>query len=139
MNKRAIMFTVYGEPKGKQRPVFTRKGRAYTAKQTVDYEAAVQAAYRSQYGNYSFPLEVTLSLQIAAFYKIPKSTSKAMRKRMHSQEIRPRKTPDIDNVVKIVADALNGVAYADDRQIVTMQASKFYGETPRIEVCLQAI
>ena len=48
--------------------------------------------------------------------------------------IRPTKKPDIDNCIKIIADALNGLAYVDDTQIVGVTAEKFYAEIPRVEV-----
>lgn len=39
--------------------------------------------------------------------------------------------PDLDNLVKLVLDALNGVAYADDSQIVRIHAFKKYsGDHP---------
>jgi crossover junction endodeoxyribonuclease RusA len=42
---------------------------------------------------------------------------------------------DIDNLVKAVQDALNGVAYADDAQIVSLVAIKaFSSGDPRTEV-----
>lgn len=37
---------------------------------------------------------------------------------MLAGEIRPTKKPDMDNVVKIIADSLNNLAYYDDTQIV---------------------
>ena len=43
---------------------------------------------------------------------------------------------DIDNVVKAVADALNGLAYADDSQIVYVVASKTYSEFPETVVTI---
>ena len=42
------------------------------------------------------------------------------------REIWPTKRPDGDNVLKLVADALNGVAYEDDSQIVYMTIKKEY-------------
>ena len=49
---------------------------------------------------------------------------------------------DLDNVAKIVADALNDVAYADDRQIASLTATKYVaaqGDDPRLEVTIAEI
>ena len=54
-------------------------------------------------------------------------------------DIRPTKKPDMDNVIKIIADALNKIAYRDDTQIVDCQVRKFYSEKPRVEVMIQTI
>ena len=48
--------------------------------------------------------------------------------------IRPTKKPDCDNVLKIVADSLNQIAYKDDSQIVETSVKKYYAEIPRVEV-----
>ncbi|EGT3840206.1 RusA family crossover junction endodeoxyribonuclease, partial [Clostridioides difficile] len=53
--------------------------------------------------------------------------------------LRPNKKPDIDNVVKIIADSLNEIAYKDDTQIVEVVASKYYSDKPRVEVILEDI
>ena len=37
---------------------------------------------------------------------------------------------------KVAADALNGWAFTDDKQIVSMSIQKFYAEEPRLEVVL---
>ena len=42
----------------------------------------------------------------------------------------------MDNVVKIIADSLNNLAYYDDTQIVDCQCRKFYSENPRVEVTI---
>ena len=49
---------------------------------------------------------------------------------------RPTKKPDIDNAIKAIADALNGVAYYDDSQIVYIEATKHYAEKPQTVVTL---
>jgi Holliday junction resolvase RusA-like endonuclease len=46
--------------------------------------------------------------------------------------------PDIDNYAKAILDALNGVMWADDGQIVQLTASKSYGE-PRVEIEIQEV
>ena len=52
-------------------------------------------------------------------------------------KILPAKKPDIDNVVKAVLDALNGVAYRDDTQVVELHVRKSYSEKPRVEVSIE--
>ena len=42
-------------------------------------------------------------------------------------------------MVKMVADALNQVAYKDDTQIVDCQVRKFFSEEPRIEVIIREV
>lgn len=56
---------------------------------------------------------------------------------MVSGNIRPTHKPDFDNVTKAVCDALNGIAYSDDSQIVDAMERKFYSEQPRIEVIIR--
>ena len=46
-------------------------------------------------------------------------------------------TPDGDNILKAVADALNGVCYKDDKCLIKMSIEKFYSDVPRIEVVVQ--
>lgn len=130
-------FTVYGEPKGKGRPRFnTKTGHAITPKDTVSYENLVKLEWQTAYGTENFPKEAMLDMRIKAYYRIPKSASKKKRAAMLAGEIRPTKKPDMDNVVKIIADSLNNLAYYDDTQIVDCQCRKFYSENPRVEVTI---
>ena len=48
--------------------------------------------------------------------------------------IRPTRKPDFDNIGKVICDALNGIAYRDDAQIVDALVRKFYSDTPRVIV-----
>lgn len=133
-----IRLTIDGHPKGKGRPKFTRQGNAYTPRDTKDYEDLVKLIYRREYGMFKFSAEKALDLRIRAFYPIPKSDSKALRMKKFKNEVRPNNIkPDIDNVVKIICDALNGVAFSDDTQIVDQQARKFYSNEPRVEVLIR--
>lgn len=65
---------------------------------------------------------------ITACFGIPKSTSKKARTAMLSGQTYPTKKPDVDNVVKIVLDALNGFAWHDDAQVIDLHISKTYTE-----------
>ncbi len=132
-----VRFTVLGEPKGKGRPRFsTQTGRAFTPKQTVNYETLVHTEYVVQCKGFRFPDDAMLDMRILAYYSVPRSASKKGRALMLEGKIRPTKKPDMDNVMKVVADSLNQVAYRDDTQIVDAQCRKFYSEKPRIEVTI---
>lgn len=51
-----------------------------------------------------------------------------------------QKKPDADNIIKIIADALNGVAYNDDKQIVMCSCGKYYTDgEPFVCVYIQEI
>lgn len=132
-----IQFTVPGEPKGKGRPRFTNAGgfaKTYTPPETAGYENLVKLCYREKYGGMAFDEKAELDIKVTAFFSIPKSTSKKKREKMQDGDVRPTKKPDLDNILKIVADALNGIAYHDDSQIVYAEIAKYYDENPRVEV-----
>lgn len=134
-----MRFTVYGTPQGKGRPRFARRGayiHTYTPKETADYEKQIADAFKqTEQDMFCEPIRVF----VKAFYKIPKSTSKVRREMMLKGFIRPVVKPDIDNVCKAVLDALNGVAYHDDNQVVIIYGKKLYGEEPRIEVTIRSV
>ena len=132
-------FIVAGEPKGKARPRFsTKTGHAITPVDTANYETLVRWEYARQCKK-KFPDNAMLDMRIKAYYSVPKSDSKKKREKKLAGEIRPTKKPDMDNVIKIIADALNNVAYHDDTQIVDCQVRKFYSENPRVEVTIKVV
>ena len=49
----------------------------------------------------------------------------------------PLKKPDMDNIVKVVADALNGAAYHDDTQIVYVNAKKCYSAMEGLDITVE--
>lgn len=133
-----IKFTIPGEPVGKGRPKFSTfngHAQAFTPKKTVNYENLVKLSFRQAYPDIK-PIEKDASLlvTITAFFKIPASVSKKKRQEMLDFQISPTKKPDCDNIAKAVLDALNGIAYYDDSQVVTLTVDKLYSDTPRVEV-----
>lgn len=130
------IFTVDGEPQGKARPRFTRGGRAYTPKKTVEYERAIKNAFLAAGGTLTnLPVKVSIN----AYYKIPASATKKKAEQMMSGEILPTKKPDTDNIAKAVCDALNGVAYHDDAQVCILRVKKKYSTEPSIVVTVTEI
>ena len=43
-----------------------------------------------------------------------------------------------DNILKIIADSLNQIAYKDDAQVVDTQVRKFYSRRPRVAVVIRS-
>lgn len=127
---------ILGNPMGKQRPKFGN-GFTYTPKETVIYENYVKTSFQQKYGQTN--LTGQIRADIKAYFDIPKSTSKRKRTEMLSDIIRPAKTPDCDNIAKIILDSLNGIAYKDDKQIVLLTVEKFYSDNPRVCLMLQEV
>ena len=127
-------FEVPGTIVGKERPrVNTCTLTVYTPNKTKDYENLI-----TQYFYINYPgaqvLEGRVSIQIIAYLKIPKNTSKIKTNQMLANEISPTKKPDADNIGKVVLDALNKVAFKDDNQVSKILIEKRYGEEEKREI-----
>lgn len=134
-----MQFTVEGKPQGKARArTFYNKrlGRmqSITPEQTKSYEDLIRWSYTAAGGKYFG--ETTLQVHIRAFYPIPKAFNKAKVNDAVTQKLRPTTKPDCDNIIKVVLDALNGVAYYDDKQVICVSCNKYYGETGYLEITI---
>ena len=135
-----VRFTIPGVPVGKGRPRFsTKSGRAYTPTKTANFETLVRFEYHQQTGGYRFEDDAQLGMAIAAYFEIPTSKSKKVKAAMKDGKILHTSRPDIDNIVKGVADALNHIAYKDDSAIAYVMAGKHYSTEPRTEVAIWRI
>ncbi len=137
-----IKFTVLGEPQGKGRPKFSRQGgfvKTYTPDKTVLYENLIRTEYLRQCPGLRFADKEPLVMHIKAYYSISVSVSQKRQAAMESGLIRPVKKPDVDNIIKVVADSLNQVAYRDDADLVKVELEKFYSRQPRIEVEIRSL
>ena len=132
-----ISFTIPGPPIAKGRPRVGKFG-AYTPKKTVEYENLVRMAY-VQYASDAPPIDGYIRAEIMLYFPIPKSASKKARAGMEAGAIRPAKKPDCDNCIKSITDALNGIAYKDDSQIVAVSCEKYYSDKPRAVVTLSSL
>lgn len=122
-------FIVDGKPQGKQRPRFSRISKTvYTPTKTAKYEKQIAKAY-TESGGKCIPAECYVSVSVSAFFPVPKSYSKKKREDCLERILKPDKKPDIDNILKVVLDALNDVAYEDDKQVVELIGRKYYTES----------
>lgn len=131
----AVYFVVYGEPHGKGRPRASSRGgfvRMYTPATTLAYEGEVARIAEAARGDMPV-LDTPVWLRVVAHHGVPRSWSKRKQKAALDGALIPGK-PDLDNVAKAVLDALNGVIYQDDRQVVRLVAEKRYSTDPKVEV-----
>jgi Holliday junction resolvase RusA-like endonuclease len=134
-----VMYTVYGEPVGKGRPRFARRGNfvsTYTPQKTKSYEDEIRMMAKAAMGA-SEPLETPVTVAIYIRVGIPASFSKQKRKDALSGIIKPTKKPDLDNVAKCFLDSMNEIVYLDDKQVVNLHVTKIYAETPAVEVMVK--
>lgn len=124
-----IKFEIEGV-KGKGRPRFDSRGHAYTPDTTRAYEELVRLRYRQ--ATKQPPTSSAVYVEVVAWLVPAESLSK--KKRLELLENPPMKKPDIDNIAKIILDALNGVAWVDDKQVVKLNICKLWGHSEKISV-----
>lgn len=115
------IYTFNIKPQGKDRPRFS--GHMYTTQKTRDFENQIKWLAR-ELGLRCFDGE--LSVEVVFIYKYIKSIEKRL-KNDPDKVVYKSSRPDIDNLVKSFLDALNGIAYKDDSQVVKLSVSKIYG------------
>jgi Holliday junction resolvase RusA-like endonuclease len=129
---RRVRFEVAGQPVPKARPRVVTKGKrrfAYTPKKVRDWEGLVTEEARRHFERpFDWPVVVSMIFYIE-------------RPRSRRLDFWVSTTPDLDNLEKSVLDALNGVAYTDDRLVVAKSSSKRYvqGGEPRVEVTVTSL
>ena len=134
-----LVYSVYGEPVGKGRPRFARRGNfvsTYSPQKTKTYEDEIRMMAKAAMGA-SEALETPITVAIYIRVGIPKSFSKQKRKDALANIERPTKKPDIDNIAKCFLDAMNGIVYLDDKQVVSLHITKEYAETPAVDVMVK--
>jgi Holliday junction resolvase RusA-like endonuclease len=104
------------EPVAKGRPRFGR-GVAFTPKKTRVFEHAVNlmAKHHARLNNVE-PMQGPLEVMVMFYLTKPKTVKRDV----------PAVKPDLENLVKSVFDACNGVFWGDDSQIVMISCSKAY-------------
>ena len=134
-----LTYLVEGNPIGKGRPKFARRGNfvsAYTPTKTRDYESVIKDAAQKAMGSNEL-LETPVTVAIYIRVGIPASFSKQKRKDALEGIIKPTKKPDIDNIAKCFLDGMNDIVYLDDKQVVNLHVTKLYAETPAVEVMVK--
>ncbi len=139
---KAVTFHVPGKPQGKARArtyqnKYTGKMQSSTPDKTVLYENLIKDQYLNACNGAYLERGIPVALRIVARFLPPKSASKKRTTDMIEGRELPLKKPDIDNIVKVVADALNGVAYHDDTQVVLVEAKKAYSAMEGLDITVE--
>ena len=116
-----IKFKVEHRPIAQPRQRFTKNGRPYRDSHhpVHAYRAQIVTAARGAW--VAAPLEGPISLTVVAV--MPRRKSEQWKTRP-TPAYRHTKRPDIDNLMKAVMDALNGVLYKDDAQVCEIYVQK---------------
>lgn len=136
-----IDFTVPGAPQGKGRPRATTvqgKARLFTPDKTVAYESLV-ALFGAQAMAGRPLLAGAVRVRVVATFPIAKSWPKARREAAETGKAPHTSKPDADNIMKAVADGLNGVCWVDDSQISESCIRKTYGTEPRLDIFVEPL
>jgi Holliday junction resolvase RusA-like endonuclease len=135
-----ITFDIPGKPTGKGRPRATVRGRhaaVYTDKKTANAEVSFLAQalpYKPVR-----PLTGMLAVTICTYEKPASRFNAAQRAKALANAIRPTGKPDADNVAKLCLDALNGVFFEDDCQVVDLIVHRYHDTTPHVRMQIEEI
>lgn len=114
----AQAFALPWPPTAKGRPRFVRAtGRTYTPAETRSAEAALRHLLIAQ-GAAAYPAGCPLVVVLTFRVRRPKSAPRRI--------VHPATRPDLDQYVKLVLDAGNGIIWPDDAQIVSLRAGKMF-------------
>lgn len=105
---------------------------AYTPERTRNAEAFIKSCAMDAMKG-APPIAGPCKLSILAVFQIPASWSRTRRGNALSGWTHATKRPDADNLMKMT-DALNGIVWLDDSQVVDARVLKAYGEPPRMEI-----
>ncbi len=126
-----IKFTIPGAVQAQQRPRFSRQNghvRTYDDKKSRNYKAHVQKC-AARYAPEQL-IDSAIELHIDVFHKLQQSGSKQLKADKLAHRVRPTVKPDLDNLAKGIKDALTGMMWIDDAQVVDLIMHKYYAVEP---------
>lgn len=135
-----LFFTFDIEPVPQLRPRVSSRGgyvRVYDPPKVKNFKNLLRSLAVNQYARP--PLLGALSVSLTFYRPVQSSISKTERERRLTNESKPVVKPDTDNYIKATLDALNGVLWHDDAQIVKIMGEKKYSDHPKITVSVKPV
>jgi len=78
-------------------------------------------------------------IAVRIIYYMPISNSSVNKKKGIAEGVYHSATPDLDNLIKMTCDVMQGVLYANDCLISKIKARKVYSKDPRTEIFIREI
>jgi len=133
-------FEVYGDPapQGSLRSFLSRAGKVVTKNSSdrlglwrIDIRAAAEFAFglgRGQHPAFEGPIEGPVRVEMAFRVRRPLGHFDKKGLRRSAPDHPHGRVGDIDKFARAVLDAITGIAYNDDAQVIELYASKRYAE-----------
>lgn len=131
MSNHIIEFNIPGEPRTARPRACIRgdKPGMHKDRHVVAYQRVVSIIARKYMCGMN-PIDAPVNVIITHVKPRPKSHTIA-------QKAIPWATtkPDLDNIAKVVLDAMNGIVYSDDSRVAVLSLGKFYGDS--VDECVR--
>ena len=127
-----IEVRVYGFPIAQGRPRAVRVGggiRVYDPETSRDWKRTVQGQLLAV----KPPVLLAGPLRVSLYFFLPRPKSAPKR------VIYVTTRPDVENLAKACLDAMTGLIYVDDRQIVDLHVTKEYSPEPGVLICVEEV
>ena len=138
-----VELTFPVEPKAIQSFRFTRKGIRYQPKDVIRWKEVIGLYAKNQLGAYNLPLfdrNVPLKIDICYMFAPLKSFKKAYKEHIREGGYIHRVTkPDLDNLGKGLIDALSGIVWEGDQQIVESRTRKVFTDDFGIVLSVESV
>lgn len=117
---------------------YTGKAHSFTPEATQSYENLIRWCYENCPDKKHLK-DKPFNISIRAYFKVPNSYSKKKKELCYNNKLAIKKKPDLDNILKVVLDALNGIAYDDDKNAQIIYIKKLWAnkdEGEHLNVCI---
>ena len=112
-------------PTTKERPRFAKNGHAFTPIKTKKAEYDIKVLVKAEMKRAGLSItKDPVSIFIRFHYEVPKKMTKEEKELLAAGTLFRCRSPDVDNMAKLLMDALNGVLYVDDCQVIKLVAEK---------------
>ncbi len=128
----SVSFSIPFKPVPQKRPRVYRRGSFTVAVDPSKKDKEDFLALASEFKPES-PMEGALKFEVEFMMPIPKSKRKTKAGDPHISR------PDIDNLTKLVMDALQGTFYKEDSNISNLTSKKFYSNETGVRVNVSKI
>lgn len=128
-----IRIDVTGQPVAKGRARMTRTGVPFTPAKTRKWEADARMVARGVMSGRP-PVTGPIRCRVTATFPIPVSWPRWKTNLAEHGLISHTSKPDGDNVAKAAKDAMNGLVWLDDAQVIELVVAKRYGEIPAVTI-----